>query len=154
MSMDTELIGKFITQQVSAAMSEKTKQYEKKIKELEKGGKDGVSGEMAKTERGVMDVLPRNRKNPRLRRLQSQKHTNNMCLDWHKAERESFRTLLGEKNNNQTIPTAVHQKRDEGGKQRARKAHQGQQIRPRKPTTPNHAVVQRKFEGKLWLPSG
>ena len=45
MSMDAELIGKFITQQVSFAMAEKTKQYEKKIKKLEKVGRDRVSGE-------------------------------------------------------------------------------------------------------------
>ena len=32
MSMDAKLIGKFITQQVAVAMAEKTKQYEKKIK--------------------------------------------------------------------------------------------------------------------------
>ena len=36
-SMDAELIGKFITQQVAAAMSEKIKQHEKKIKTLRKG---------------------------------------------------------------------------------------------------------------------
>ena len=44
-SMDSELIGKFITQQVAVAMSKKTKQYGKKIKKLEKGGRDRVSGE-------------------------------------------------------------------------------------------------------------
>ena len=47
-SIDTKLIVKFITQQVAAAMAEKTKQYEKKVKNLEKGGKDRVSGESAK----------------------------------------------------------------------------------------------------------
>ena len=31
MSIDTELIGKFITQQVAVVMAEKTKKYEKKI---------------------------------------------------------------------------------------------------------------------------
>ena len=31
-SMDAELIGKFVTQQVAVTMAEKTKQYEKKIK--------------------------------------------------------------------------------------------------------------------------
>ena len=46
--MDAKLIRQFITQQVAAAMSEKTKQYEKKIKNLDKGGKYGVSGEPAK----------------------------------------------------------------------------------------------------------
>ena len=45
MSMDTELIGKFITQQVAVALAEKAKQYEKKIKKFEKGGGDRVSGE-------------------------------------------------------------------------------------------------------------
>ena len=49
MSMDDQLIGKFITQQVAAAMDEKTKQYENKIRTLEKGGKDRVSGESKKT---------------------------------------------------------------------------------------------------------
>ena len=49
-SMDAKLIGNLITQQVTAAMVEKTKQYENKIKKLEKGGKYGVSGESAKNE--------------------------------------------------------------------------------------------------------
>ena len=35
-SMKADLIGKFITQQVAAAMSEKTKQYEKTIKNWRK----------------------------------------------------------------------------------------------------------------------
>ena len=45
MSMDAELIEKFITQQVAVAMAKKTKQYEQKIKNMEKGGRDRVSGE-------------------------------------------------------------------------------------------------------------
>ena len=45
MSMDAELIGKFIAQQVAVTMDEKTKQYEKKIKQLEKVGRERVSGE-------------------------------------------------------------------------------------------------------------
>ena len=40
MSMDAELISKFITQQVAVAMAEKSREYKKKIKKLEKGGKD------------------------------------------------------------------------------------------------------------------
>ena len=47
MSMDAKLIGKLITQQVAATMAEKTKQYKKKIKKLEKGGRDRVPGESA-----------------------------------------------------------------------------------------------------------
>ena len=39
MSMDAEIIGKFITQQVAVAMADKTKQYEKKIK-TRKGERD------------------------------------------------------------------------------------------------------------------
>ena len=46
--MDADLIGKFITQQVTAEMAEKTKQYEKNIENLEKGGKDRVPGEFKK----------------------------------------------------------------------------------------------------------
>ena len=45
MSMDAELIGKFIAQQVAVTMDEKTKQYEKKIKQLEKVGRERVSGD-------------------------------------------------------------------------------------------------------------
>ena len=45
MSMDAKLIGKFITQQVAVAMAEKSREYEKKIKKLEKGGKDKGPGE-------------------------------------------------------------------------------------------------------------
>ena len=50
--MDAKLIGKFITQQVAVAMAKKTKQYEKKIKKLEKGRRDRVSGEST-TENGM-----------------------------------------------------------------------------------------------------
>ena len=42
--MDAELIGKFITQQVAVTMAEKTKQYEKKIKKSEKGGREKSVG--------------------------------------------------------------------------------------------------------------
>ena len=45
MSMDAELIGNFISQQVAVAMAEKSKEYEKKMKKLEKGGRDRVLGE-------------------------------------------------------------------------------------------------------------
>ena len=48
MSMDTELISKFITQQVAVAMSEKSKAYEKKINKREKGGRYRVSGESSR----------------------------------------------------------------------------------------------------------
>ena len=46
MYMNAKLIGKFITQKVAVAMDENTKHYKKKIKKLEKGGRDRVSGEL------------------------------------------------------------------------------------------------------------
>ena len=48
MSMGAELIGRFITQQVAVAMAEKSKEYEKKIKKLKKGGRDRVPGESSR----------------------------------------------------------------------------------------------------------
>ena len=39
-----ELISKFITQQHAVAMADKSREYEKKIQKLEKGGKDKGSG--------------------------------------------------------------------------------------------------------------
>ena len=39
MSMDPELIGKFITQKFTVAMAEKSREYEKKIKKLRKAEK-------------------------------------------------------------------------------------------------------------------
>ena len=44
MSMDADLIENFITQQVAVVIAEKTKQYEKKIKKLEKRRRDRVTG--------------------------------------------------------------------------------------------------------------
>ena len=43
--MYAKLIGKFITQQVAVAIAESSREYEKKIKKLEKCRKDKVSGE-------------------------------------------------------------------------------------------------------------
>ena len=48
MSMHTELIRKLITQQVAVANAKKSKEYGKKIKKLEKGGKDRVSGKTSR----------------------------------------------------------------------------------------------------------
>ena len=59
-------------------MAKKTKQQEKIIKKLEKGGKYGMSGESKKrTEQGAVDAPPRKRKNTRLiqkQGLRSPKH--------------------------------------------------------------------------------
>ena len=44
-SMDAEIIGNFITQQVAVVKAKKKKQYETNIKKLEKCGRDRVSGE-------------------------------------------------------------------------------------------------------------
>ena len=68
MSMDAKLMGKFITHQVAVTMAEKTKEYEKKTKKLEKGGRERVSGESTeKNLQGAVDAPPRKRKFPRLK---------------------------------------------------------------------------------------
>ena len=124
----------------------------KKDKKLEKSGKDRVLGDSAKTVRGAVDAPPRKTKNLRLRRLRSQEHHRNMRLNWNKAERASLGDPQREKPQKQAMTTEVRQETGEVRKQRERKAHQSQPSRPRKPTAPNHAVSQRKGEGKLRLP--
>ena len=66
MSMDAELIGKFITQKVVVAMAENTKQYEKKIKKVEKGGRYRVLGESSSKNgtRGGGRASKKNKKSP------------------------------------------------------------------------------------------
>ena len=60
MSMDAELIGKFITQQVAAAMADKSKKYEKKIKIWRKVEKiECRESRHQKTVRGAVDTPPR-----------------------------------------------------------------------------------------------
>ena len=64
MSMDADLIGKYITRQVAVAMAENAKQYEKKIKNIEKCGRDRVSGESSQKNgtRGGGRASKKNRK--------------------------------------------------------------------------------------------
>ena len=63
MSMDAELTGKFITQQVAAVMADKTKQYEKKIKNWRKVEEiECWESYHQKTVRGVVDAPPRKQK--------------------------------------------------------------------------------------------
>ena len=65
MSMDTKHIGKFITQQVAAAMAKKIKQYEKNIKIWRKGKEiECRESHHQKTVRGAVDAPPRKTKNP------------------------------------------------------------------------------------------
>ena len=64
MSMDAKLIVKFITQQVSAAMADKTKQHEKKMKIWRKVEKIECRESRQKTVRGAVDTPPRKTKNP------------------------------------------------------------------------------------------
>ena len=58
----------------------KTKQYEKKIKNWRKVERLEYQESQKKMERGAVDAPPIKRKYPRLRRLQSPKHTNNLRL--------------------------------------------------------------------------
>ena len=110
--MDADLIGKFITQQVAVVMAEKKKQYEEKIKKLEKGGRDRVLGESTTKNgtRGGGRALKK-KKHPRLKRTPSQDHLRNMRLDRHKTERASFESHRGDDPNKQAMPTAVRQKK-------------------------------------------
>ena len=62
MSMDAKLIGKFITQQVVAAMDEKTKQYEKKMKIWRKVETTECRESPQKTVRGAVDAPSRKKK--------------------------------------------------------------------------------------------
>ena len=65
-SIGAELIRKLITQQVAVAMAEMTNQYEKKIKKLEKGGRDRVLGESSTKngKRGGGRASKKNKKSP------------------------------------------------------------------------------------------
>ena len=71
MSLDAKLIRKFITQQVAAAISKKTKQYEKKIKKRRKVERMECWESRKKTEQGAAHAPPRKIKNRRL--IQQQK---------------------------------------------------------------------------------
>ena len=59
MSMNAELIGRFITQKVAVAMAEKTKQYEKKIKIWRKVKNIECRESRQKTVRVAVDAPPR-----------------------------------------------------------------------------------------------
>ena len=93
MPMDAELISKFINQEVAAAMSKKTKQYEKKIKTGERWKSQSVGRVGKKQYEGRWTRLQE--KNPQLRRLRSQEQHRNLCLNYHKAKIASFRAPQG-----------------------------------------------------------
>ena len=154
MSMDTKLIGKFITQQVAVAMAEKKKQYEKKIKKLEKGGRDGVSresttkngtrgGECASKKKKTSQTQPNTKSRP------PQKSTSLSAQGRKSIIRSPSRGRSQQAGaSNSGTPEKGKRKY-----QRAPKAHQRQPCRPRKPKSPNHAVGPIKGEGKLQIPS-
>ena len=123
-SMNAKLISKFITQKVAVAMSKKSKEYEKKIKRLEKGGKDRVSGEASqKTVRGAVDTPHRKTSHPRLKQPPSLVLHRNLCLDRHKVERISSEALSKEYHNKQALPAAVRLKKGKRKKECATRAH-------------------------------
>ena len=110
MSMYAELIGKFITQQVTVTMAENINQYEKKKKNLRKAEEiEFWESHPQKTVRGAVDAPPRKTKHPRLKQTPSQDHLRNIRLDRHKAKRASFGALQGENPKNQAMLTAVRQ---------------------------------------------
>ena len=109
--MDAKLIGKFITQQVAVTMAEKSKEYEKKIKKLEKGRKDKVPGKSSpKTVRWAVDAPPRKRNHPRLKHPPILVLLINLRLNWHKAEIVSSESHCKEDPNKPALPAAVRPK--------------------------------------------
>ena len=112
MSIDAKLIGKFITQQVAVILAENSREYEKKIKKLEKGGKDNVKGESTR-KNGARGGGRASRKtsNPRLNRPLSLVLLRNLLLGHPHADRVSSEALREENPNKQALPTAVCQKK-------------------------------------------
>ena len=112
MSMDAKLIGKFITNQVTVAMTEKSREYEKKIKNLRKAEKtECQESRHKKTVRGAVDAIHRKTNHPILKRPPILVFLRNLRIDRHKAERVSSEALREEDPNNQALPTAVRPKK-------------------------------------------
>ena len=154
MSMDSEIIGKFVTQQVAVAMAEKSREYENKIKNLRKVEKTmRRESQHAKTIQGAVDAPQEEKSHPRLNRPPSLVLLRNLLLGRPHADRAYSKALREENPNKQALPTEVRQKKGKEQKQRAPRAHRGRHCGPQKPTAPNRAVGQRKGEGKLQLPS-
>ena len=148
MSMDAELTGKFITQKVTVAMDEKSREYEKKIKHLEKSGKEIVKGESTRKNgtRGGGRASKKNK--PSKTQLTPKSGPHPKSASRSAPRRQSIlQSPFARK-----IPKR-RRCRQRYARIRAPRAHQGRHCRPQKPTTPNSAVGPKKGEGKLWLPS-
>ena len=91
-----------------------------------------------------MNAPPQKTSNPRLNQPPSLVLHRNLRLTRHHADRVSSKALRKENTKKQTMPTAVHQKKGKGKKQRAPRAHRGQHCGPRKPTAPNRAVGKKR----------
>ena len=64
------------------------------------------------TVQGAVDVPPRKRKDPRLKRPPIQDHLRTLRLNQHKAKRASFEAHQEDDPNKQALPTSVRQKND------------------------------------------
>ena len=123
-SMEAELIVKFNTQHVAVGMAKKTKQYEKKIKNLKKAKETECRESHPQKEvQGAVDAPPIKTKHPQTKQTPSQDHHRNLNLDRHKAERASFEDPQGEYPKKQAILTAVRKETGKRKKQRAPKAN-------------------------------
>ena len=116
MSMDAEIIGKFITQQVAVTISEKTKSIKIRSRNLRKAEEtECQESHPQEMVRGAVDAPPRKRNHSRLKQTPGQDHLRNLRLDWHKSKRVSFKAPQEDNPNKQAMPTVV---RKETGKRK------------------------------------
>ena len=113
MNMDAKLIGKFITQQVAVGMAENSREYDKKIKKLEKGGKDNVKGESTQKNgtRGGGRASKKIKPSKTQPTTKSGPHQN-LRLGQHHADIVSFEALCKENPKTQAMLTAERQKKE------------------------------------------
>ena len=90
MSMDAELINKFITQQFAVTMAEKSKEYEMEIIKFEKGGRDRVLGESS-PKIGTRDGGRASKKNkPSKTQLTTKSGPPPKSVSWSASHRQSI----------------------------------------------------------------
>ena len=154
MSIYAKLIVNFITQQVAVAMAKKTKQYEKKIRKLEKDIGDRVLGDST-TKNGTRGG-GRASKKKKISKTQTttksgppQKSVSQSAQGQKSIVRSQSR---GRSQQAGSANSGTPKKRTKK-KQRPPKAHRSQHCRPQNPTAPNRAVSPRKGGGKLRLSS-
>ena len=122
--MDAELIRKFITQQVTVAIAEKTKQYEKKIKHLRKLEETECwESHPQKTVRGAV-YAPRKKENIPDSNKHQVKTTSEFCVSiGTRLKEHPLEPLKGTILKSRRCQQRYVRKREKEKKQRAQKAH-------------------------------